>query len=190
MDEQPPNIIEAPFQCVDIRTKTEAAWKASLKSITDRDAAKLARRRLAPRRPTVPTASRNRPTANYTPPFTADHMHTEGESRPPKIAWLMSLTIHAPEKSPPPYTPASTYYYVGYYDRPLPENRKRRFGKQARQPTSGCYRPRYQQTRGGTASGSVRSDTVGRATLPSRIEDAGSAANGHTSLRSQSSSLA
>ena len=55
MDEQPPiNIIEAPFQCVDIMTKTEA----------DRDAAKLARRRIAPRRPTAPAASRNSPTAN------------------------------------------------------------------------------------------------------------------------------
>ena len=63
MDEQPPNIIEAPFSCVDIRTKSEAARKASLKSIADKDAAKLARRRSAPRRPPVPAASCKRPTA-------------------------------------------------------------------------------------------------------------------------------
>ena len=148
MDEQPPNIIEAPFQCVDIRTKSEAARKASLKSIADRDAAKLARRRLAPRRPPVPAASCNRPTANYPPPVTADHMHMEGEARPPKIARLMSLTIHAPEETPPPYSPATTYYYAGNYDRPLPENRKRRYGNPARQPTSGCYRPSYQVGQG------------------------------------------
>ena len=143
MDQQPPiNIIEAPFQCVDIRTKTEAARKASLKSIADRDAAKLARRRITPRRPTAPAASRNRPTANYTPPVTAASMHTEGEARPPKIARLMSLTIPAPEESPPHYTPATTYY-AGDYNRPLPENRKRRFANQARQPSSGCYGPRF-----------------------------------------------
>ena len=50
--------------------------------------------------------------------------------------------------------------------------------------------PDTKQTRGGTASGSVRSDTVGRATLPSGIEDAGSVENTHISSRSQLFSLA
>ena len=109
IDEQPPNIIEAPFSCVDIRTKSEAVRKASLKSIADKDAAKLARMRSAPRRPPVPAASCKRPTANYPPPVTADHMHTEGEARPPKIARLMSLTIHASEVTPHPYSTAPTY---------------------------------------------------------------------------------
>ena len=60
MEEQPPtNISGAPFQFVDIRTKTEAVRNASLKSIAARAAAKLARRRTTPRRPPVPAASNN-----------------------------------------------------------------------------------------------------------------------------------
>ena len=53
----------------------------------------------------------------------------------------MSIKIHALEETPPPYSPAPTYYYAGDYDRPLPENRKRRFGNPARQPTSGWGGP-------------------------------------------------
>ena len=139
MEEQPPNIIEAPFSCVDIRTKSESARKASLKSISD----KLARRRSAPRRPPVYAAACKRPTANYPPPVTADNKHTEGEARPPKIPRLMSITIKPTEVTLPPYSPSPTQYYAANYDKPLPENRKRRFENPARQPLSGCYMPRH-----------------------------------------------
>ena len=77
MEEQPPNIIEAPFSWVDIRTKSEAARKASLKSISD----KLARRRSAPRRPPVYAASCKRPTANYLPTHTTKQPTMTGPCR-------------------------------------------------------------------------------------------------------------
>ena len=53
----------------------------------------------------------------------------------------MSITIRTTDVTLPPYSPSPTQYYAGNYDRPLPENRKRRYENAARQPLSGIYMP-------------------------------------------------
>ena len=139
VEERPVNIPEAPFSCVDIRTKTEAARKASLKTISE----KHAKRRFAPRRPPVYATAFKRPNAEYPPPVTAATKHTEGEAKPPKIRKLMSISIRTADITLPPYEPAPTVYYAGNYNRPLPESRKRRYENVARQPLSGIYMPHH-----------------------------------------------
>ena len=157
VEKQPLNIIEAPFSCVDIRTKTEAARKASLKTISE----KHARRRSAPRRPPVYATAFKRPNADYPPPVTAATKHTEGEARPPKIPRLMSITIRTTDITLPPYSPPPSQYYAGNYDRPLPESRKRRYENAARQPLSGIYMPCHKVGEGWDGLWFCREQTCG-----------------------------
>ena len=138
-EERPVTVPDAPFSCIDIRTKSLAARTAALKKLSEKNI----KRRYAPRRPPVYSTAFKRPNAEYPPPVTAATKHTEGEAKPPKIRKLMSITIKTADITLPPYESAPTVYYAGNYTRPLPECRKRRYENVARQPMSGQYMPHH-----------------------------------------------
>ena len=138
-EERPVTVPDAPFSCIDIRTKSLAARTAALKKLSEKNI----KRKYAPRRPPVYSTAFKRPSADYPPPVPAASKHTEGEAKPSKIRKLMSITIRSADITLPPYESAPTVYYAGNYSRPLTECRKRRYENVARQPLSGQYMPHH-----------------------------------------------
>ena len=140
--ERPVTVPDAPFSCIDIRTKSLTARTAALKKLSEK------KRKYGPRRPPVYSNAFKRPSADDPPPVPAAAKHTEGEAKPSKIRKLMSITFRPDNITLPPYESAPTVFYSGNYSRPLTECRKRRFDNVARQPLSGQYMPYFRTGEG------------------------------------------